>query len=390
MLPMGLQWVFAAVTGLLAGPWLADELVRVTLALAARRWRAPTGRAPADVLVVVPARGEGAAVREPLASARAAATAHTRVRPLLLLDDADADAGAAAAELGVTVLVKEPAGPSKAAALGWLARKHPEVVRESEAVLVLDVGSRLAPGFFTAFRWPEGAAAVQAWLRGTTAGAGTAVVLSEAAAQRWQDRGREVLGWSARLRGTGSFFRPELLLRLAPHLRTAVEDTEATLLLAAAGHRVALAPQEAVVEDVKPERSIDAARQRARWLLGQIELLVVRTPAMARLLLRRPLEGLALAAELLSRPLVLSLAGRVALAALWGLAAAAGWTPGWGWAVTALLAAACLAELPLARHTTGRRTAELLGAAAAMLGIWLRAIVRLPAAARGWLPGRRP
>lgn len=386
---MPILWVLIVLTALLGGPWLADEIVRAALASAARRWRPRPGRRLRDVLVVVPARAEGASVRETLTSVGAAGGAGVRVRALLLLDGADAAAAAVAAGLGATVLVKEPAGPSKAAALAWLAREHPEIVRAAEAVLVLDVGSRLASGFFQAFWWPDGVAAVQAWLRGTTVGMGTAVALSETSAQRWQDRGREALDWSVRLRGTGTVFAPDAFLKLAPRLRTAVEDTEATLLSAAAGGSTVLSAEGAAVHDVKPERPPDAAGQRARWLLGQIVLLALRAPALLRLTSQRPLEGLAFTAELLSRPLVLSLAGRLALAAAWGLATAAGWAGGWGWAIAAGLAAASLAELPLARVTTGRLYPELLRAAAVMLRVWLRALLRLPAATRCWLSGHR-
>ncbi len=380
--------LLAALTATAGGAWLLDQGVRLLLTAAARRWRPAAGESPRRWLVVVPARAEGAAVRPSLESVLAAREGGHDVELLLLLDGPDPEAEGIARGLGATVLVKRPAGPTKAAAMAWLAGRHRELVHAAEAVMILDVGSHLSPRFFEAFRWPAGAAAAQAHLRAAGGGVGVAVGLSEAAAQRWQDRGREALGWSVRLRGTGTVFRPGAFLEIVPLLCTAVEDTEASLLLASAGYRVTLAPEEAWVEDTKPEHPADAARQRARWLLGQLQVLVLRAPALLHLAARRPAEGLALAAELLSRPLVLSLLGRLALAGAW-LAAAAGGDRLRGAVFAVLLGGSALAELPLARAATGRPCRELTAAAVAMLRVWLRALPRLPAAARGWLSGRR-
>ncbi|HHQ47529.1 MAG TPA: hypothetical protein ENK19_01420, partial [Acidobacteria bacterium] len=176
-------------------PPVTDAVVRAVLARAASR----VGSRPVperDVgrwLVVVPARGEGEAVEETLASIAAAADG-APLDTVLLLDGADGLAARMGERYGARVVVKDPPGPTKGAALAWLAEHRPELVEAADAILVLDVGSRLGKRFFERAAWPEGAGAVQAWLRGVGGGVGDAVSLSEALAQGVEDRGRQALG----------------------------------------------------------------------------------------------------------------------------------------------------------------------------------------------------
>ena len=233
---------------------------------------------------------------------------------MLVLDGDDPEAAAVASGLGVEVARKEPPGPSKAAVLAWAAERLAPTLDSVDAVAVLDVGSRLGEGFFDRLRWPPGADGVQAVLVGAGGGPGAGAALSERVAQGHEDRGREALGWSVRLRGTGFALRPPLLRSVAGRLRTQVEDTEMSLLLTADGARLCLGPADAVVHDVKPERLRDAARQRARWLVGQLALPLRQPGALLRLLVRRPLEGLAFVAELGGRPLSLTVPLRLLVA----------------------------------------------------------------------------
>ena len=263
------------------------------------------------ILIVVPARAEGDRLDATLASA-----VEQGGNVLLLLDGADEGAEAQAKQRGVRVVVKTHAGPSKAAALAWLAREHGPLILEFDIVLLLDAGSRLAPRFFEHFTWPGDAAAAQTFLSGTSHGVGAAAAASESIAQNGEDRGREALGWNVRLRGTGSAFRAATFLELMPRLVTRVEDHEATLLLTANDDTIRMFAPEALVLDDKPDGMTAAASQRARWLLGRYELLVRRLPALARVLVRRPLEGLAFLVEIFGRPLSLSAPLRLVAAVL--------------------------------------------------------------------------
>jgi hypothetical protein len=254
-------------------------------------------------LIVVPARAEGDRVEPTLASARGADV-------LLLLDGADPVAEAIADRLGVQVAIKEPAGPTKAAALAWLAREHRATIEKAGAVMLLDVGSTLAPSFLDHFAWPADADAVQTYLDGGSGGAAD----SERHAQSYEDRGREALGWNVRLRGTGSGFTANVFLDLAPRLVTRIEDLEASALLH--GATIRMAPPRALIVDQKPDSIQDSASQRARWLVGRYELLIRRLPDFGRYIVRRPLEGLAFLAEIFGRPLSLTLPLR-GIAAAW-------------------------------------------------------------------------
>lgn len=366
---------------LLAVPPLFDTGFRALLAWASRR-KAAADAGEARWLVLVPARDEGAAVEPTLRSVLAAGKGHD-VRPMLVLDGDDVAAATVAARLGVEVKVKRPAGPSKAAVLAWCARELGSEPDRHDALLVLDVGS-LVDGDFFAVSWPRGADAAQAFLRGGGTGPGRAIALSERRAQEREDAGREALGWAVRLRGTGTALTPEVFRSLMPRLRSAVEDLEASLLLAASGARVVMMPPHAAVADEKPERIGLAAGQRARWLAGRLQVLFCRSRALARLISRRPLEGVAFAAELLGRPLSLTALMRLVLAAVLAGTAVSGSGGKAEIALAALLVASVAADAAL----VGVQDAAL--SAGSLFASWFAALALLPRAFLGWIRGRRP
>jgi cellulose synthase/poly-beta-1,6-N-acetylglucosamine synthase-like glycosyltransferase len=294
----------------------ADTVVRATLyGLSRRRRLAQPDPAPRIWLVVLPARAEASRLLPTLDSLAAAAEGHP-VRNLLLLDGADPEAERIARAKGFEVVVKHPAGPTKAAALAWLARERPLVLLGTDAVLVIDAGSRLDAQFFDRFSWPAGAGVVQVPIAACGEGVGTAVAASERFAQEHEDRGRERAGWNVRIRGTGTCYRADVFLGLMPRLVTRAEDHEATLLLTAAGVAVRMGSDEAVVYDEKPSSISSASSQRARWLLGRYELLVRRFGIVCLVVMRHPLEGLAFLVETFGRPLLLSVPLRLLAAAL--------------------------------------------------------------------------
>lgn len=302
------------------------------------------------------------------------------IEPILVLDGEDDEAAAVASELGAEVVVKSPAGPSKAAALAWLAARLGERRNRPDAILVLDVGSTLAPDFFREFLWPARADAIQAFLRGEGEAVGRAAAASENAAQRFQDRGRATFGWNVQLRGTGMAFSPEIFADVFPRLATRIEDLEATLWLSAAGKTIEFPAGRALVFDVKPSGVVEAAAQRSRWLAGRFELLVRRAPWIARLLARRPGEGIALLIELLSRPI--SLTALLRLAAAVALALEGGGIR--------LVAAAVLALTVLMDAIYLGRAQRIGWRDAARLGLaWIGAVVTLPVALLRWMRSRR-
>lgn len=377
--------MLTAVLAVVALPAVADSVVRAILALLARRWRFDVSQAARldHVLVIVPAQGEGAAVEPTVASLAAAVRGHT-VTVVVVLDGDDPEAAAVCARLGVTTAVKSPAGPSKGAALAWAVEYFADEISSADAVLVVDVGSVVGPAFFEHFLWPEGAAAVQTFLAGQGEGVGAAAVVSERAAQCWEDRGRERLGWAVRLRGTGTAMRPDVFAAIAPLMRTRIEDIEASVVLASRGQAIRMAPEQAQVADVKPESAGDIARQRARWLIGRFALPFRQPAAIGRLLVRHPLEGAAFVLELLGRPLSLSGILRVAVAVLL-LLPPEGAPALWRVVIAGLALASVGLDIFLLRLSGGLTWRN----AAGMVMAWVGAVAMAPRAAFGWAKVRR-
>lgn len=361
-------------------PAAADAALRTLFALRADRAAFPEAPAQPDRwLVIVPARDEGSRVEPTLRSLAAAARGRS-VSIVLLLDGDDPIAGELALGCGAEVVVKTPPGPSKAAALAWFATRLGEGRPRPDAVLVLDVGSTVPPDFFDHLRWSLGSDALQTYLQGEGGSIGRAAAHSEHAAQRLQDRGRSTLGWSVQLRGTGMAFRPEAFADVFSNVGTKVEDLEATLWLMAAGRKIGFPSGAAVVLDVKPEATAEAAIQRSRWLAGRVEILLFRLPWMARLAVRRPLEGAAFLIELLSRPISLTMLLRIA-------AAAALVYEGEGMS----LAAAAVLALSVVLDVIYLRAARRIGwkDASRLVLAWLGALLALPLALVRWMRSRR-
>lgn len=371
--------------GALAIPPVADTVVRAVLASVARRFKTTAGR-PGDELrwlVLIPSHSEGEAVGPTLRSLIAATTLAS-VRTVAVLDGPDPQAQGVCDRLGVEIRTKEPPGPSKGAVLSWAAKHLTSELAEVDAVLLLDVGSTLVPGFFSRFTWPAGAAGVQAVLAGHGKGAGAAAAYSEHSAQQWNDRGREALGWAVRLRGTGSALTPEAFCQVAQRLRTQVEDHEATLLLASAGKRIVLGPPEALVRDEKPTNIRDAARQRARWLAGRYAILLRQPGAVLRLIRRRPVEGSAFVIEILTRPFSLTALLRLAVA---GVLLVVGWQT--GSLAAGVVAGVVLASIAADAALIFRDGGVPWRGIARLILAWMGAVPLLPNAILHWMGVRR-
>lgn len=364
-------------------PWVVDAALRLAAALWARRRRRPTLTPLRSLIVLIPSRAEGEKVRSTLESVLAH-RGKVELRIYLLLDGPDPVARNIAENIGsVRILEKPYSGPSKSAVLRFAAENLRSEIEAGDGVMVLDVGSRLAPGFFDTLAWPKGVSAFQTTLLGEGTGPGEAAGLSERVAQGVWDLGRQELGWSVQLRGTGTVFRPATFLAVIPKLVTQIEDTEASLLITARGERTALLPLPAVVLDQKPNSLQEASQQRARWLLGQLQILRHHWRVLLRLLLQRPLEGLNWITLLLSRPLSLTIPLRflagATMAAL-GLQSHASFWVGWG----VLAAGSALVELGwlVVFHPKAFWPAISLALA------WVHALPRVFGARRRWYRGR--
>ncbi len=371
----------AALLFALAAPSILDSIIRGILVSVSRRKVVESHVPIRRWIVLIPARDEGALVVETVTSVRDAAAGH-HVHVLVVIDGADAVAAEHAKRLGADVLEKHPAGPTKGALLRWVAQNHRDRVEQADAVLLVDVGSALAPAFFDSFRWDAGSDAMQARLRGGGEGAGEAALVSESLAQAGEDEGRQILGWNVRLRGTGTALTPEAFLALVPRLATQVEDLEASLLLAADGMRITLARPEAFVTDVKPSSVRDAAVQRARWFAGKLEVFIRHAPSLYSLIARKPLEGIAFVCEMLGRPLALTVPLRLIASMVLFVDGLRGGLQ-WAFPLAAVAFASAVADVAILR----RGGASIAGAARMALA-WVGAVLMSPRALIGWMRAR--
>jgi hypothetical protein len=240
--------------------------------------------------VVVPAHDEQQSLPATLESLAALDYPARLVEVVVIAHNCRDATAQVAARAGATVW--ELSGErGKGAALEWgLAR----VVAERtgvDAVVVVDADCIVAPNLLTALaaRLRAGAAAVQAAYDVSNP------LMSSTAALRWasfalinrvRPLGKDALGLSAGLLGTGMAFRCELLAERPWTARSLVEDQEYHLELVAAGIRVAFAPETRVSSPVPP--SLRSSRsQQARWEAGRGALIRRWSPPLVGAGLRR-------------------------------------------------------------------------------------------------------
>jgi len=327
----------AAVPVLLASAYL------LLLALASGRRPAPPASPPhLRFDVVVPAHDEEAGIASTVRSVLATDYPASLRRVLVVADNCSDATAARAEEAGATVLVRrDPERRGKGYAL---AHAFERVLGDgtADAVVVVDADTVVSPNLLAAFavRLDAGAVAVQSdngvqnpnasWRTRLMAVAFTLV-------NTLRSLGRERLGCSAGLRGTGMCLSTRLLRSVPYDCFSLVEDVEYGIRLGMLGHRVCFAGEARVASEMAT--GAEASRsQRARWEGGRKalarrhgrSLLLAGIARRDRVLLDLgldllvpPLAGLgaAAAAGLLGSVVASSIAGQ-ALAATWA------WTAG--------------------------------------------------------------
>jgi cellulose synthase/poly-beta-1,6-N-acetylglucosamine synthase-like glycosyltransferase len=208
--------VIAALAALAIGlPGLAASVHLGLLALASLFYRAPRPGTNQKFrfLILIPAHNEEPVIGRCLEAIAADRRSRDRV---LVVADRCADATAAIARRhGAKVLEREPGSEPGRAAARQAALEHARSL-EWDAVVMLDADSVVSPGFFAACEQAlaSGAGAVQARSEskaGTTLAAEAALAAFTLQGVT-MPRGRDRLGISVRLRGTGMAIRRELVL----------------------------------------------------------------------------------------------------------------------------------------------------------------------------------
>lgn len=221
--------------------------------------------------VLVPAHDEERVLGETLAAVAALEHPAGLVDVVVVADHCTDATAAVARRAGARVLERSAGPRGKGAALAWALEQ--DGLGDVDAVLVLDADCRPSANLLAACerRLAQGAAAVQADYTVADPEA------SRRTALRWvafrlvntvRPLGRQALGLSAGLNGTGMAFAAGTLARHGWAAGTLVEDREQHLALVAAGERVAFASEASVVSPMPLGAEAERAQQ-LRWESGR-------------------------------------------------------------------------------------------------------------------------
>ena len=351
-----MDWL-AALAIVIGLPGLAAAAHLGTLALASLMYRAPRSGSAKQVrfLVLVPAHDEAAVIDGCLASVSADKRPTDKV--LVVADRCTDETAAIARRAGAAVIERGPDSEPGRAAARQAGLEHGRSLAW-DAVIMLDADSVIEPGFFEACRaaLKPGVQAAQA--RSESAPGRTLATEASLAAFALQGitlpRGRDRLGLSVRLRGTGMVVRRRLAL--AHRFRApASEDLVFTLDLLLDGVRC---------------RHVDDARLRSqgasRWRAFEGQKVRYEAGRMAAARAYLPL-------------LMRRAAGNrdaAALEAAWFLA-----TPPFALAAVSLVAGVVLAALA----DTQLATAVFCGGLVALAAIVVIGLIQARAGLRTWL-----
>lgn len=292
----------------------------LALLVAARRHRAapaPPARSGQPFVVLVPAHDEETTLPRLLASlGRAEGRDHARV--VVVADNCTDRTAEVAAAHGAEVLERHDTSKrGKGAAMAWALEQLEPL---QAPVVLVDADCEVSPNLLTALgvRAAAGIAAAQVDYvvanptESPTAGLRAAAFLL---VNSIRPAGRNALGLSAGLLGTGMMFTPELLRRVPWRDFGLAEDLEYGLRLAAAGERVVFVP-EARVTSPMPVSGAAGTSQQLRWEAGKIAAARVWSPRLVALgVRRRDPRALVAGLEVLVPPQALLLLMHAVLAA---------------------------------------------------------------------------
>jgi 1,2-diacylglycerol 3-beta-glucosyltransferase len=260
----------------------------LALLAAARPAPAPddsTGAAVPRVAVLVPAHDEGSGVRPTVASLLALDWPRDRLDVVVIADNCTDDTAAHAAAAGARVLERrDPGRPGKGRALAWAIERLRD--ERPDAVVLVDADCTVTPNLLRAFatRWraEPPARAVQSRYLVANADAAPAAAARAAAfalAADVRTLGKDRLGLSCGLLGTGMGFTWELLSEHPWDAYGLAEDVEQHLALVLAGERARFVP-EAAVMSAMPTSANGALGQQSRWEAGKATLVRRWTPRL--------------------------------------------------------------------------------------------------------------
>jgi glycosyltransferase involved in cell wall biosynthesis len=257
-----------------------DGYLVLLLGAAANRRRAASARTgePLRFVVLVPAHDEQAVIGGTLAALGRVDYPPALWSVVVIADNCSDHTAQIAARAGATVLERhEPDRRGKGYAINWALDRLAGVDGDAQVVAIVDADCQPSANLLAAMdaRLREGARAVQVRYTVANPSASLQTALRFAAfalMNTIRPLGKDRLGLSSGLLGTGMAFQRAALERHRFAERSLVEDADLHLRLVAAGDRVAFVP-EASVRSPMPTSEGAIRAQHSRWEGGRADLL---------------------------------------------------------------------------------------------------------------------
>jgi hypothetical protein len=235
-------------------------------------------RPPLRLAVLVPAHDEASGIEATLESLAACEYPGDARRIIVIADNCSDATAALSSQAGTEVWERtEPAQRGKGFALIWALQRLFEEDSDFDAVVMVDADCLVSPNLLRAIdrRLRSGASAVQVdYVAGNPEDSHVAALRfgAFALADTVRFLGKQRLGLSCGLVGTGMGFKRELLERTPWTATGLVEDGEYHLHLVLAGERAEFVP-EASVSQAVPTSMRASSEQQARWERGRLQLI---------------------------------------------------------------------------------------------------------------------
>lgn len=253
-------------------------LALVTLGAWCFRKRVAPEAAPLHFAVLVPAHNEEHHLGDILQAAKALDYPQDHYDLFIIADNCTDRTAAIARESGATAWERfDAAHPGKGQALDWALRTHRDAMEAHDAIALVDADMHIDPGFLrelSATLSVPGVQVVQAlntvakpeqtWRTGLG-------YLGFTVINHVRPAGRNWLGGTAELKGSGMAFRSDLLLHYGWPAHSLAEDAEFGKQLFLDGVSVHYNPDALVTSEI-PVRPEQARIQQSRWEGGKIHL----------------------------------------------------------------------------------------------------------------------